>query len=203
MALALVHAQQRLGRRRIGVAAAQVEAQFVHRLDENQVGEIFKHHIQLEHHGADIGVLVDQRQGHAIELGNDRQHAEDGADQFREIAGADDFQIKRLMPGHDGVIALGLFEQVGHTRAQCPVLGRQIMLIGLRRKFPVAVCVIGRPFLAYSHITPSGPVGNARSGQNASVTSISWPTRTRCSSPAIKMLFMPKHSAPSSSGLAR
>jgi hypothetical protein len=95
------------------------------RFGEQQVREGGEIHAQLVHHGADVGVLVDQGQGDDIEFRNDGQAAEDGADQAGKIVGADDLEVERLVAAHDVVIALGLFKHVGHARAQGLIFGGQ------------------------------------------------------------------------------
>nr|GEU28522.1 hypothetical protein [Tanacetum cinerariifolium] len=123
----LVHAQQRFGRRRRGRAVRQVEAERGQLFHENQVGKIFEHDIELEHHGADVGALVHEGERDGIEFGNHGQHAEDGAHQFGKVTGADDVQVERLVARHDRVVAFGLLQQVRHARTQCLVLGVQLV----------------------------------------------------------------------------
>ncbi len=138
-------------------AVGRPEAEFDRVLAEQQVGQRFEVHAQLVHDGVDIGVGVDQRQGHRVEFGNDRQHAEDGADQLLEGRGADDLEVERLVPAHDVVVALGLVDQVSHVRAQAFVFGNQVA----RRRVRLVHDI---PFSNTRYLTRYGPAWERKQG---------------------------------------
>jgi hypothetical protein len=115
----VVQPQHRLGRR----VGSEVVAQRLLVFAEQQIRQRLEIHAQLEHHRIDVGPAVDQRQGHAVEAGDDRQLAEDGLDQLLEAACAHQFEVEGLVPHHDGVVALGLVDQAGELAAQSLVLG--------------------------------------------------------------------------------
>jgi len=115
--------QGRQGRFALGHGQRWGKAQLRHFMHEQQLRKGAEIDAQLFHHEHDIVVLVQQAEGDAVEIGNDGQGAEDGADQFGKRGRADDFQVERLVAAHDVVVALDLFQQIGHARAQGLVFG--------------------------------------------------------------------------------
>jgi hypothetical protein len=124
-------------RRRTRRAAwLEVEAQLLGVFMEQQVGQDVEVHAQLVHHREDVGAGVDQRQGHDVEVGDDRQLAEDGGDQFLEAARAHDVEIEGLVAHHDRVVALRLVDQAGELPAQ-----RGVLAISSRTLAPCCSCM--------------------------------------------------------------
>ena len=109
------HARQHAGETQVGGVFA-----------EAQVGQRVEFDAEPFHYVVDVGLGIEQRDRDDVQVGNDRQLGQDGADEFGKAGRADDFKVERLVPAHDGVVALSLLEQIGHARAQIVVFGRQL-----------------------------------------------------------------------------